>query len=189
MSRKRSDGTKFDNMLLTFLLAFSSAIVVATESKFNFTWWKDVNVWINDFFVNMIIFCITYMCLQKIKSQSLSLMLSYFLSLIIGNFIYLDITDAKLTWQLVIAIVGAIVAVIYSTVLGSRKAREKEWQRGYDRFCKLASMSNKERTELYNVKRFIQKHPKECELISQIGIEGILKLIEDEKAVRKAIKK
>ena len=49
-------------------------------------------------------------------------------------------------------------------------------------------MDNKDRAELYNLKMFIKKHPKECEIIDAFGIDFILEIIEDDKIIRKARK-
>ena len=196
--RKTVNKNKWKGLLtfdseLTFMLCVGlSIITVLTENSFNLTWWKDANIWINDFFVNSTVFIITYTFLSKIKSQSVSFIVSYILSLIIGNFVYLDVSNTKFTWYLVVALVLTVVIQIYVSIVGYQKGHEKgELQanalmRQYA--SSLCSMPNETRTELYNMKRFIKKHPKECELISRLGVEGIMSLIEDDKAVRKMMK-
>ena len=182
----------FDSLLTIILCVGLSIITVITENSFNLTWWKDANVWVNDFFVNATVFVITYTFLKKIKSQSVSFIVSYILSLLIGNFIYLDVSSTQFNWRLLVALVLVLMTQIFVSIIGYKKGYEKgelENDKLVRQYAQsLRSMPNEMRTELYNVKRFIKKHPKECELISRFGIEGIMRLIEDDKVSRKLMK-
>ena len=105
MNKNKWKGLLSFDSSLTFILCIGlSIITVITENSFVLLWWKDANVWINDFFVNAIVFVITYTFLKKIKSQSTSFIISYILSLIIGNFIYLDVSNTKFNWCLIVAL-------------------------------------------------------------------------------------
>lgn len=193
MNKNKWKGLLSFDSALTFILCIGlSIITVITENSFDLLWWKDANVWINDFFVNAIVFVITYTFLKKIKSQSTSFIISYILSLIIGNFIYLDVSNTKFNWCLIVALVLTLVVQIYVSILGYKKGCERG-ELENDKLVRqyalsLRSMPNEMRTELYNLKRFIKKHPKECELISRLGVDGIMSLIDDDKTIRKMMK-
>ena len=193
MKKNKWKGLLSFDSSLTFILCIGLSIVtVITENSFDLLWWKDANVWINDFFVNAIVFVITYTFLKKIKSQSTSFIISYILSLIIGNFIYLDVSNTKFNWCLIFALVLTLAVQIYVSILGYKKGCERG-ELENDKLVRqyalnLRSMPNEMRTELYNLKRFIKKHPKECELISRLGVDGIMSLIDDDKTARKMMK-
>ena len=193
MNKNKWKGLLSFDSSLTFILCIGlSIITVITENSFVLLWWKDANVWINDFFVNAIVFVITYTFLKKIKSQSTSFIISYILSLIIGNFIYLDVSNTKFNWCLIVALVLTLAVQIYVSILGYKKGCERG-ELENDKLVRqyalsLRSMPNEMRTELYNLKRFIKKHPKECATIDKFGIDFVMTFVEDDKAIRKAMK-
>ena len=193
MNKNKCKGVfAFNNVLTCMLCVGLSIINVLAEKSFNLIWWKDVNIWMNDFFVNSIVFIITYTFLSKTINPIVSFFVSYILSLIIGNFVYLDVSNIKFTWYLVVALVLTLAFQIYVSVIGYQQGRKKgelaKRELIHKYVSSLCSMPNDMRTELYNIKRFIKKHPKECELISTLGVERIMSLIDDDKAVRKLIK-
>ena len=51
----------------------------------------------------------------------------------------------------------------------------------------IANLSEEDRTQLYNLKEFYNKHTKECKMIEKIGIDNLIKAIEIDQSIKKNI--
>lgn len=193
MDQKKTKRKIFIDGLVSFvLLALLMTINELTEIKFDLEWFKDIDVWFNDFFVNTFVFFLMSTLLSKIKNEYLNFGISYVISVLIGNFIELDSSNLNVTPRLIILIVLNILMLIVwgwnGYTKGKRKARKEIRAAEREYVQTVLQMDNKARSELYNLSRFIKKHPKESEAIDKFGIDFVMTFIEDDKAIRKAIK-
>ena len=172
------------------------AVSEVTDMTFDISWIKDIDVWINDFFVNTFVFVLMASFLSKIKNEHVNFIISYIISIVLGNFIILSTNNFDASPKTIILVIIFILIDILALVVfgwegylrGQRKGQKMLTKARNDYVQRLTQMDNKKRTELYNLRTFIKKHPKECQLIDEIGIEFILEIIEDDKTIRKARK-
>lgn len=184
-------------MVFAFIaLSLLMVVMEVTEISFDTEWFKDIDVWINDFFVNTIVFILMATFLSRIKNEHLNFGISYILSVAIGNFIILRTDNFDSSFKSVLlAIIGIVIDIIALAVWGwngflkGKRKNQKMFAQERDKYVQsISQMDNKDRAELYNLKMFIKKHPKECEIIDKFGIDFILEVIEDDKIIRKARK-
>ena len=75
MDQKKTKRKIFIDGFVSFvLLALSLTIIELTEIKFDLEWFKDIDVWFNDFFVNTFVFFLMSTLLSKIKNEYLNLL-------------------------------------------------------------------------------------------------------------------
>ena len=171
-------------------------ILEVTEITFDTEWFRDIDVWINDFFVNTMVFILMATFLSKIKNEHVNFGISYILSIAIGNFVILSTDNFDSSFKSVLFVIICIVIDIVALIAwgwegylkGKRKGQKMLAKERDDYIQTISQMDNKTRTELYNARAFIKKHPKECEIIDAFGIDFILEVIEDDKIIRKARK-
>ncbi len=193
MVQKKTKRKIFTEGVVSFvLLALLLTINELTEIKFDLEWFKDIDVWLNDFFVNTFVFFLMFTLLSKIKNEYLNFGISYVISVLIGNFIQLDSSNLNITPRLIILIVLNILMLIVWGWNGYNRGKitaQKEISATEQEYVQtVLQMDNKTRSELYNLGRFIKKHPKECEAIDKFGINFVMTFIEDDKVIRKAAK-
>ena len=182
----------FDIVFSFLLLSLLMVVSEVTDMTFDIEWIKDIDVWINDFFVNTFVFLLMSSFLSKVTNEYLNFGISYVISVLIGNFIVLDTSGLEFTPQLIILIAINIIALAlwgwngYNR--GKRKARKEICALEQEYVQTVLQMDNKTRSELYNLGRFIKKHPKECQAIDKFGIDFVTTFVEDDKAIRKAVK-
>ena len=161
--RKEKRKLIIERIVLFVLLVLLITINELTEIQFDLEWFKDVDVWINDFFVNTFVFFLMSTLLSKIKNEYLNFGISYVISVLIGNFIQLDSSKLNVTPRLIILIVLNILMLIvwgwngYNR--GKRKAQKEIRASEQEYVQAVLQMDNKARSELYNLSRFIKKHP------------------------------
>lgn len=181
-----------ERMVTFVLLSLSLTIIELTEIKFDLEWFKDIDVWFNDFFVNTFVFFLMSTLLSKIKNEYLNFGISYVISVLIGNFIQLDSSNLNVTPRLIILIVLNILMLIVwgwnGSNRGKRKAQKEIRASEQEYVQAVLQMDNKARSELYNLSRFIKKHSKECATIDKFGIDFVMTFTEDDKTIRKAMK-
>lgn len=191
-NKRRKKKIIIEGSVSFILLALLMTINELTEINFDVEWFKDIDVWLNDFFVNTFVFFLMSTLLSKIKNEYLNFGISYVISVLIGNFIQLDSSNLNVTPRLIILIVLNILMLIvwgwngYNR--GKRKARKEIRALEQEYVQTVLQMDNKARSELYNLSRFIKKYPKECETIDRFGINFVMEFIKDDKAIRKAAK-
>ena len=182
-----------DSIVSFVLLVILFIIIELTSINFDLEWFKDVDVWINDFFFDSLVFFVMSTFLSKIKNEYLNFGISFVLSVLLSNFIQLDTSNSTVTLTLIIFIVIDIAVLLLWGRLGynrgKRKARKEQNKLEREYAQLILNMDNKNRSMLYNLKGFIKKHPKECAIIDAIGIEYIMEFIEDDKSIRKSISK
>ena len=190
--RKEKRKLIIERIVLFVLFVLLITINELTEIQFDLEWFKDVDVWINDFFVNTFVFLLMSSCLYKVTNAYLNFGISYIISVLIGNFIVLDTSNLKFTPRLIILIALNIIALAvwgwngYNR--GKRKAQKEIRASEQEYVQTVLQMDNSARSELYNLSRFIKKHPKECATIDKFGIDFVMTFIEDDKIIRKAMK-
>lgn len=183
---------KIEGIVLFLLLALLMIINESTEIRLDIEWVKDVDVWINDFFVNTFVFFFMSTLLYKIKNELLNFGISYVVSALIGNCIHLDSSNFAATPKLIILIVLDVSMLIlwgwrgYSK--GTRRGQKDAIIAQREYFQTILQMDNETRSRLYNLNRFIRKHPKECATIDKYGIDFVIQFIQDDKKIRKAAK-
>lgn len=174
------------------LLALLMAIIELTEITFDVGWFRNIDVWFNDFFVNTFVFFLMSTLMSKIKNEYLNFGISYVISVLIGNFIQLDSSNLNVTPRLIILIVLNILMLIvwgWSGYNRGKRKAQKEIRASEQEYVQtVLQMDNRARSELYNLSRFIKKHPKECATIDKFGIDFVMTFIEDDKIIRKAMK-
>lgn len=191
-NKRRKKKIIIEGSVSFMLLALLATINELTEITFDLEWFKDIDVWFNDFFVNAFVFFLMSTLLSKIKNEYLNFGISYISSVLIGNFIQLDSSNLNVTPRLIILIVLNILMLIvwgwsgYNR--GKRRARKEIVTAELEYVQTVLKMDNKARSELYNLSRFIKKHTKECEAIDKFGIDFVMEFIKDDKAIRKATK-
>ena len=130
--------------------------------------------------------------LSKIKNEYLNFGISYVISVLIGNFIQLDSSNLNVTPRMIILIVLNILMLIvwgWSGYNRGKRKAQKEIRASEQEYVQtVLQMDNRARSELYNLSRFIKKHPKECATIDKFGIDFVMTFIEDDKIIRKAMK-
>ena len=189
--RKKFPLTK-ENILEFILIASLTVINHLTEMKVYWRWIKDIDVWINDFYVNTFVFMLMSTLLSRIKNQYLNYLISYVASVIVGNFVYLDSSNLQITPKVLLLTALSVLALIFWGIAGYNQGKRKGHQqvaaeiRAYAEMVK--NLDNETRSRLYNLKKFIKKHPKECEMIDRFGIDHVLEFIEDDKIIRKGSK-
>ena len=190
--KKTKKKINIEGLVSCALLALSLIVLDLTEIKFDLEWFKDTDVWLNDFFVNTFVFFLMSTLLSKVTNEYLNFGISYVISIVIGNFIQLDSSNLNITPKLIILIAMDIVMLIIWGWVGYRKGKrksKKEAVAAKRRYVQqVLNMDNKARSELYNLSRFIKKHPKECATIDKFGIDFVMTFVEDDKAIRKAVK-
>jgi hypothetical protein len=190
--RKEKRKLIIERIVLFVLFVLLITINELTEIQFDLEWFKDVDVWINDFFVNTFVFLLMSSFLSKVTNEYVNFGISYVISVLIGNFIVLGTSGLEFTPRLIILIAINIIALAvwgwngYNR--GKRKAQKEIRAAEQEYVQTVLQMDNKTRSELYNLGRFIKKHPKECEAIDKFGIDFVTTFVEDDKAIRKAAK-
>lgn len=194
MNKKQKRKTKviIEGIVSFVLLSLLMVINELTEINFDIEWFKDADVWINDFFVNTFVFFLMSTWLSRIENKYLNFGISYVVSVIIGNFIQLDASNFALTLKSIILIVLYVLALIVwgfnGYFIAKRQNRKEAEKAKLEYENQLVQVDNKVRTELYNLKRFIKKHPKECLNIDRLGVDFVMKFVEDDKNIRNAKK-
>lgn len=185
-----------DGIISFILFALLFTVHELTQVNFDLEWFKDIDIWINDFFVNTFVFLLMSSLLSKVKNEYLNFGISYIVSVLIGNFIVLDTSNLTFTPQLIILIALNILALIFLGWHGFRRGYLKERKKTInDLIAKrkeyeqlLLSCDNEYRSKLYNLKKFIRNHPQECDVIDKLGIDYVMQFVKDDKAIRKAAK-
>ena len=194
MNKKRAIKTKvIIESIVSFLLLLCLLLInELTEIKFDIEWFKNPDIWINDFFVNTFVFLLMSTLLSKINNSYINFGISYIVSITIGNFVQFDTFNFKFTFKSVAIILIHIIALIVwwftGYYFGNREIKKEmvEAQANYEE--QLINMDDDVRAELYNLKRFIKKHPKQCRAIDIFGIDFVMKFVEDDKTIRRSKK-
>ena len=109
--RKEKRKLIIERIVLFVLFVLLITINELTEIQFDLEWFKDVDVWINDFFVNTFVFLLMSSFLSKVTNEYLNFGISYVISILIGNFIVLDTSGLEFTPRLIILIAINIIAL------------------------------------------------------------------------------
>jgi uncharacterized membrane protein len=191
-NKRRKKKIIIEGFVSFILLALLMTINELTEITFDVGWFRNIDVWFNDFFVNTFVFFLMSTLLSKIKNEYLNFGISYVISVLIGNFIQLDSSNLNVTPRLIILIVLNILMLIvwgWSGYNRGKRKAQKEIRASEQEYVQtVLQMDNRARSELYNLSRFIKKHPKECATIDKFGIDFVMTFIEDDKTIRKAMK-
>ena len=182
----------FERIVLFFLLTMLIIVNELTEIKFDLEWFKDIDVWINDFFVNTFVFFFMSTLLSKVSNKYMEFGISYVISVLLGNFIELDTSNLNITPLTIILVVLNIATMIawgwngYNK--GKRKAEKQLIETKHKYVQQVLQLDERTRTELYKLSDFIKKYPKECGDIDRFGIDFVMQFIEDDREIRKVAK-
>ena len=96
MNKKQKRKTKviFEGIVSFVLLSLLMVINELTEINFDIEWFKDADVWINDFFVNTFVFFLMSTLLSRIENKYLNFGINIGVITIIGSLS--DLTHLKL---------------------------------------------------------------------------------------------
>lgn len=167
-----------------FYMAFNSGNV-----KFNVNWIKDINIWVNEIITQFLIFIFLSAILIKVKSLSLNFIISFIVSIFIGNFFVWEVDTSLSTWLWLVASIIMTILIVFlaysSYKQGFLTGRNKTIKKKEEIKLKIQKMSNEEYVDLLNAQRLIKNNRKSVELIDRYGIDNIKTIIEIKKTLNK----
>lgn len=179
----------FEGALTSILVIFMVVIVEITEIKFNFEWIHDIDVWINDFFVNTFVFLLMSIILSKITNQFMNFGISYAVSVLVGNIIVLDSSNFCIAPKMILFAIYGILTMSFLGWMGyhrgKRIAQKKIDAEKRECIQRIREMDDKTRSELCEIGSFIEEHPQECDMIDKFGVDFLIAIVGKIKQIEK----
>ncbi len=158
-----------------------------SESKVDFYWVKDINVWANAIILELFVFQMMSFITMKIKNQYWQTFISLLVSLIIGETIKYNFSDLNLSSFKIISVLMLVLMYLNLGYCGFKRGVDKGINQRIQEINELSfQLKNMNENEYKNFKKeinrsikFMKKYPFSAYIIKDSSIEELEQDLKD----------